>query len=313
MKKILTVENFLSPHRIDLYLKNKLPDFSRNKIIFLLKQGKILVNAKKVKPSFLLKGGEKILLDFQEEKKELIPLALEKEPQILYEDKNYLIINKPPGVIVHPNLKNLDEPTISSWLIFKWPFLLGIGEDPLRPGIVHRLDKDTSGVLVIAKNNQSFFHLKEQFQQRLVKKEYLTLVWGNIKKTSGEINLPLTYSKKSPFRRKISDFKSTKNISPALTYYQVIKRFKDFTLLKIIPKTGRTHQIRVHLASLGFPVVSDNQYGPQKRKLPFTLNRQFLHAAKISFFTLDGVYLEIEAPLPKDLEKVLDFLSSLVS
>jgi len=306
MKKALEVEKSLFPQRIDLYLKNKLSDISRSKIVSLLKQGKILVNEKKVKPSFILKGGEKILINFHEEKKELIPLPLEREPEILYEDKNYLVINKPAGILVHPNLKNLNQPTISSWLIFKWPNLKGVGEDPLRPGIVHRLDKETSGVLAIAKNNQSFFHLKEQFQKRLVKKEYLTLVWGNIKKDSGEINIPLTYSKKSPFRRKISDFKSSKKSLSAITYYKVIKRFKDFALLKVIPKTGRTHQIRVHLASLGFPVVGDKEYGPKNRRLPFTLNRQFLHAIKISFLTIDNTLLEIEAPLPEDLENVLN-------
>jgi len=308
MKKALEVEKSLFPQRIDLYLKNKLSDISRSKIVSLLKQGKILVNEKKVKPSFILKGGEKILINFHEEKKELIPLPLEREPEILYEDKNYLVINKPAGILVHPNLKNLNQPTISSWLIFKWPNLKGVGEDPLRPGIVHRLDKETSGVLAIAKNNQSFFHLKEQFQKRLVKKEYLTLVWGNIKKDSGEINIPLTYSKKSPFRRKISDFKSSKKSLSAITYYKVIKRFKDFALLKVIPKTGRTHQIRVHLASLGFPVVGDKEYGPKNRRLPFTLNRQFLHAIKISFLTIDNTLLEIEAPLPEDLENVLKLL-----
>jgi len=308
MKKALEVEKSLFPQRIDLYLKNKLSDISRSKIVSLLKQGKILVNEKKVKPSFILKGGEKILINFHEEKKELIPLPLKREPKILYEDKNYLVINKPAEILVHPNLKNLNQPTISSWLIFKWPNLKGVGEDPLRPGIVHRLDKETSGVLAIAKNNQSFFHLKEQFQKRLVKKEYLTLVWGNIKKDSGEINIPLTYSKKSPFRRKISDFKSSKKSLSAITYYKVIKRFKDFALLKVIPKTGRTHQIRVHLASLGFPVVGDKEYGPKNRRLPFTLNRQFLHAIKISFLTIDNTLLEIEAPLPEDLENVLKLL-----
>ncbi|HOK17374.1 MAG TPA: RluA family pseudouridine synthase [Candidatus Paceibacterota bacterium] len=308
MKKALEVEKSLFPQRIDLYLKNKLSDISRSKIVSLLKQGKILINEKKVKPSFILKGGEKILINFHEEKKELIPLPLEREPEILYEDKNYLVINKPAGILVHPNLKNLNQPTISSWLIFKWPNLKGVGEDPLRPGIVHRLDKETSGVLAIAKNNQSFFHLKEQFQKRLVKKEYLTLVWGNIKKDSGEINIPLTYSKKSPFRRKISNFKSPKKSLSAITYYKVIKRFKDFALLKVIPKTGRTHQIRVHLASLGFPVVGDKEYGPKNRRLPFTLNRQFLHAIKISFLTIDNTLLEIEAPLPEDLENVLKLL-----
>ena len=308
MKKALEVEKSLIPQRTDLYLKNKLSDISRSKIVSLLKQGKILVNEKKVKPSFILKGGEKILINFHEEKKELIPLPLKREPKILYEDKNYLVINKPAEILVHPNLKNLNQPTISSWLIFKWPNLKGVGEDPLRPGIVHRLDKETSGVLAIAKNNQSFFHLKEQFQKRLVKKEYLTLVWGNIKKDSGEINIPLTYSKKSPFRRKISDFKSSKKSLSAITYYKVIKRFKDFALLKVIPKTGRTHQIRVHLASLGFPVVGDKEYGPKNRRLPFTLNRQFLHAIKISFLTIDNTLLEIEAPLPEDLENVLKLL-----
>ncbi len=305
MKKEIIVEENIDPIRLDIYLKQKL-NYSRKKIAEFIKKGEILVNDKKSKPSFILKGKEKITLKIEEEKKELIPLTLEKEPEILYEDENYLIIDKPSGVNTHPNFKNLNEPSIASWLIFKYPYLKNVGEDPLRPGIVHRLDKDTSGILVIAKNSQAFLNLKEQFQKRLVKKEYLALVWGNPPFDKGIINYPLARSKKSPFRRKIVLDKN-QNSKEALTFYEVLKRFKDFSLIKVIPKTGRTHQIRVHFSSIGFPLVGDKEYGKRKNK-KIKINRLFLHAFRCEFYSLDKKTIKIKCPLPQELMKFLKTL-----
>lgn len=307
MEKELVVEEGILPIRLDLYLKEKIKNYSRKKIADFIQKGEILVNDKKSKPSLILKGKEKITLKIEEEKKELIPLTLKKEPEILYEDENYLIINKPSGVNTHPNLKNLNEPSIASWLIFKYPYLKNVGEDPLRPGIVHRLDKDTSGILVITKNNQAFFNLKEQLQKRLVKKEYLALVWGNLPFVKGTINYPLARSKKSPFRRKIVLDKNQKS-KEALTFYEVLKRFKDFSLIKVIPKTGRTHQIRVHFASLGFPLVGDKEYGKRKNK-KIKINRLFLHAFYLEFNSLDKKTIKIECPLPYELIQFLKILA----
>lgn len=312
MKKEFLVEENEKFKRLDLFLKERLP-FSRKKISNLIKSGNVFIEGKKVKPSLILKGGEKVIVEFNEnEATELIPLPVVPDPKILFEDENYLAIDKPSGIIVHPNLKNLNQPTISSWLIYKWPELKKVGEDPLRPGIVHRLDKETSGVLLVCKTNEAFFHLKEQFQKRLVKKEYLALVLGEIKKDKGIIDFPLSYSRKSPFKRKIVlKGKENKKAKPALTSFKVIKRFKGFTFLKLFPHTGRTHQIRVHLSSLGFPIVGDTKYGFKKAKLPFSVPRLFLHAFKISFKTIDGKFLEIESPLSDDLERVLNSLPSL--
>ncbi|MGB9726589.1 MAG: RluA family pseudouridine synthase [Minisyncoccia bacterium] len=307
MKKEIIVEENIKPVRLDIYLKQKLLNYSRKQIAEFIKNGEILINDKKVKPSFLLKGKEKIALKIKKEKKELIPLPLKPEPKILYEDKNYLIIDKPSGINTHPNLKNLNQPSIASWLVDKYPFLKKVGEDFFRPGIIHRLDKDTSGILVIVKNNQSFFHLKEQFQKRLVKKEYLALVWGNLPFDSGFINYPLARSKKSPFRRKIV-FNQTQKAKEALTFYQVLKRFKEFSLIRVIPKTGRTHQIRVHFASIGFPIVGDREYGKRKGK-NLNFNRLFLHAFRIEFISLNNQLIKIESPLPKELKDFLEKLS----
>ena len=308
MTKEIEVEKNLTPIRLDLYLKEKLKNYSRKKIAFFIKKGDILVNSKKVKPSFLLKGKEKISIDLKEEKKELIPLPLKKEPEILYEDQDFLVINKPQGINVHPNLKNLNKPSIASWLILKYPFLKGVGEDPFRPGIVHRLDKETSGILVIAKNIKAFFYLKEQFKKRLVKKEYLALVWGSPPFKKGIVDLPLARSKKSPLRRKVVIKKIDEKAKEAITSYEVIKRFKNFTLLKVIPKTGRTHQIRVHFASLGFPVVGDKEYGKKKNR-SLSLKRHFLHAYYLEFKSLTEKTIQIKSNLPEELKNFLEKLS----
>lgn len=311
MFKKIKVEAGINPLRLDLYLKEKLKNYSRTKISQYIKEGLILVNNKKVKPKLLLKGGEEITIKtFTKRKNILIPLNIQPEPEILYEDEDFLIIDKPALVNVHPNLNNINQPTIASWLIFKRPQLKNVGEDPLRPGIVHRLDKDTSGILVIAKNQESFNYLKEKFKNREIYKEYLALVWGKIPYLKGEIDFSLARSKKSPFRQKavVSQEKKSKKTRSAITFYEVLKRFKNFTLLKVIPKTGRTHQIRVHLASIGFPVVGDKEYGKQKNK-KIILNRHFLHASYLEFISKSGKIIKLYSNLTKELQ---EFLKNLV-
>jgi len=314
MKKIF-VGQLSKPIRLDKYLKNIFKNISREKIIFFIKQGKIKIKDKqKVKPSFLLKGGEEIYLDisdFKKSKKAFIlePQSLRPEPEILYENEDLLIINKPAGVAVHPSLNNLNTPSLVNWLLGKYSFLAQVGEDKLRPGIVHRLDKETSGVLVIAKNNSSFNYLKNLFKQRKIKKKYVALVRGELTNLKGEINLPLIRSQKSPLKRKvvIGDIKE-KKLKTALTKYRVLKRLSGFTLLEIIPETGRTHQIRVHLASIGFPVVGDKLYGKSKKSADLSLSRHFLHAQEISFLSPSGKMLEIKTSLPKELKNFLQQL-----
>jgi len=313
MIKIIIVEEISKPIRLDKYLKEDIKDISREKIIYCIKNGKIKIEGKnKIKPSHILKGGEKILLEISDfldsiKKPSLIkPQSVFPEPEILYENENLLVINKPSGTIVHPTINNITRPSIASWFLQKYPFVFDVGEDRLRPGIVHRLDKETSGVLILAKNNLVFDYLKNLFKARKIKKKYIALVRGEIKKHQGTIDLPLIRSKKSPIKRKVV-IKKDKGKN-ALTNYKVLKQYQGYTLLEICPETGRTHQIRVHLASIGFPVVGDKIYGKFKKPERLNLSRHFLHAQEISFISFNEKPLKIHSSLPKDLDKILQQL-----
>ena len=226
---------------------------------------------------------------------------------VIYEDENILAVNKPAGFLVH-GLNSLVD-----WLVENYPEIKGVGDpstgsgQDLRPGIVHRLDKDTSGVLLVAKNQKSFEYLKSQFQDRKIKKKYIALVDGKLKAESGIIDLPIAKSK-SDFRKKTSIGKMVGKEREAITEYKVIKKFNDYTLIEAYPKTGRTHQIRVHLKAIGHPVVCDKLYGPKKQICPFGLTRQFLHANTLELSLLDGSRIKLEADLPRDLQNALDML-----
>ena len=312
--KLIVVEELKSPLRVDKYLSKIFSELSRSEIIKYIKEGKITVNEKQIKPSYLLKGKEKIHLDFKilfVTKKTIIPLNLTPEPQILYENQDFVVINKPAGVNTHPTFKNIKEPSIASWFIFKYPQVKEVGEDLLRPGIVHRLDKETSGVLILAKNQNTFLYFKNLFLTKKIQKQYLVLVRGVIKKDQGQITFSLTRSRYSRKRKiVISQEENVKKTKTALTIYQVKKRYQDFTLLTVSPQTGRTHQIRIHLASIGFPVAGDKLYGNPKISHS-VFPRQMLHAQAISFLTPQGEFLEIEAPLPQDFVSVLQQLTPL--
>ena len=313
--KLIVVEELKSPLRIDKYLSHILSEFSRSEIIKYLKEGKIKVKGKQVKPSYLLKGKEEINLDLKIPtvmKKTVIPLNLTPEPEILYENQDFLVINKPAGVNTHPTLKNINEPSIASWFCYRYPQAKKVGEDKLRPGIVHRLDKDTSGVLILAKNNPIFSYFKKLFLSRKVKKRYFALARGEMNKEKGMIEFELTRSSTSGKRKIVlpQTRKNKKKTKTALTLYEVEKRYQGYTLLKVEPKTGRTHQIRIHLASIGFPVAGDKIYGP-KGAPEELFKRQMLHAQAISFLTPQGEFLEIEAPMPQDFASTLRRLPSI--
>jgi len=222
-------------------------------------------------------------------------------PKIIYEDNDILVINKPAGLIVH----SADE-SVASWVLKNYPKIKNVGEDPERPGIIHRLDKDTSGILLIAKNQKSFEYLKEQFKNRKIKKTYLVLVCGKLKVESGIIDLSIGKSK-SDFRKKTTQ-KSIGKTREAVTEYKVIKRFLEHTLVEVSPKTGRTHQIRVHLKAIGHSVVCDKLYGSKKQKCPLGLNRHFLHASSLEFNLPSGGRIKLEADLPQDLQNTLNML-----
>ncbi len=223
---------------------------------------------------------------------------------ILYEDENILAIDKPSGISVHPDGKNPEE-TISDWAVKKYPNMIEVGEpigEIKRPGIVHRLDKETSGVLLLAKNQDVHACLKKQFQDHEIKKVYNSLVSGWLKNDSGIINEPIGRSP-SDFRRRLSGRGARGEMREAVTEYKVLKRLEiegnKYTYLEIMPKTGRTHQIRVHMKFLNTPVVCDKLYAP-KNVCPAEIGRLALHAKSIEFRNLGGEIVKVEAPTPPE-------------
>ena len=225
---------------------------------------------------------------------------------ILYENKEFLVINKPAGLLAH-STKYQKIDTLSDWLIEFYPEIKMIGNKD-RPGIVHRLDKEVSGIMVIAKILEMYQHLIGEFKNRKIKKEYIALVYGSPSEERGEINLPLGRTKKGKivavtYRRKI------KHEKQALTKYKIIQRFENFTLLQVLPLTGRTHQIRVHLKAIGCPIVGDQRYGKLKNKkieINKELNRIFLHASYLGFYDFKKQWQEFSSDLPIDLKKFLN-------
>ena len=223
---------------------------------------------------------------------------------IIYQDNDIVVVNKPAGMAVHKGVAEKGE-TLADWLIEKFPEMKKVGDEPeFRPGIVHRLDKDTSGVLVAARNQKSFEFLKNQFQKREVVKKYLALVEGVLKNDNGTIDLPIGRSA-SDFRKKLASDNAKGELREAVTEYKVLEKFPNYTLVEAYPKTGRTHQIRVHFKAIGHPIVCDSLYGGKRMTCPFGLARHFLHANFLEFVSLSGVKLKLEADLPEDLEKVL--------
>ncbi len=232
---------------------------------------------------------------------------LTSQIKIIYEDGNILILDKPSGLLTHPKNKNDRSESVVSWLLKNRPSVKDVGEDKIRPGIVHRLDKETSGLLLIAKNQKSFEYLKELFQKREIIKTYIALVYGRLKNKKGIIETPLG---------KLGTKQTTKihgkhelKEKNAITEYGVLKEYADYSLLEITPKTGRIHQIRVHLKSIGHPVVCDPLYSGKHHICSSELGRLFLHAQKLSFVSPAGESLTVETDLPPELDNFLKTLS----
>jgi len=232
---------------------------------------------------------------------------------ILYEDADYVAINKPAGLVVHADGKT-EEKTVTDWVLEHYPEVQGVGEPIVttngvtidRPGIVHRIDRDTSGVLVIAKNAAAHAYLKEQFQNRKVNKFYRTFVYGEMKEPEGVIDRPIARSKKD-FRLWSAQRGARGEMREAVTHYTVLKTTPKFSYVEVNPKTGRTHQIRVHFKAINHPVVADKLYAPnQQPGLGFT--RLALHAQRIEFGSVKGHRIAVEAPLPLDFEHGLEML-----
>ncbi len=289
--------------RLDRYLVAHLPELSRAALQRLIESGEVLVNGAPTRPAYKVRVGDRLLVRIPPpEPTELLPEPIPLD--IVYEDEALIVINKPAGLVVHPGAGN-PRGTLVNALLYHCP-TLSVG-GAVRPGIVHRLDKDTSGLLVVAKNDVAHQRLQQQFKRREVHKRYVALVIGAVKVASGYVNAPIG---RHPVQRlKMAVVEGGRE---ARTRWTVRARYVDaagrpYTLLDVDLETGRTHQIRVHMAWLGYPLVGDTLYGPQRSPLPAP--RQCLHAASLAFtHPLTGAALAFTAPLPEDFQRVLDDL-----
>ena len=268
----------------------------------LLEEGKILVNDKTEKPSYKVKVNDIISIEIPELKEtEIIPENIPLD--VLYEDEYIIVVNKAKGMVVHPANGNYTGTLVNALLYKCKDSLSGIGGEK-RPGIVHRLDKDTSGVIIVAKCNKAHINLSEQIKEHKVKKTYIALVKGIVKDNEATIDMPIGRSKKD--RKKMDIDKNGKN---AITHFKVLKRYQGYTLLKVNIETGRTHQIRVHLSTIGYPIVGDMVYSNGKNE--FNVEGQMLHAWRIEFtHPITGKEMVIEAPLPQYFEDILKQLEN---
>ncbi|MCK5768720.1 MAG: RluA family pseudouridine synthase [Candidatus Atribacteria bacterium] len=287
--------------RIDHYLNKEGIYPSRSQIQNLIIQGQIKVNSMYVKPSYILKNGDKINL-YSIETKELKIDAENIPLDIIHEDDYLIVISKPANMIVHPTGRICSKTLVNAVLFHCKGSLSGIN-GTIRPGIVHRLDKNTTGLIVIAKNDTAHLSLSKQIADRKVTKKYLALVRGEVEENFGTIDAPIGRSIKN--RKKMAVIEQ--NSKEAISHFRVIKRFSNYTLLEVTILTGRTHQIRVHLAYIGFPVVGDPDYGHKRKELD--ISRQALHAYILGFnHPFSKKYVEFKAPLPKDMKDLIESL-----
>ncbi|AIY83165.1 RNA pseudouridine synthase [Clostridium baratii] len=285
--------------RIDKFLSEKFEGKSRSYIQGLIEEESILVNNKKVKSNYKLKENDEIKV-FMKEPKELEVEAENIPIDIIYEDSDVIVVNKAKGMVVHPAPGNYNGTLVNA-LLYHCTDLSSIN-GVIRPGIVHRIDKDTTGILVIAKNDEAHNKLSDQLKEHSMKREYYALVEGRIKANSGTIDKPLARSKKD--RLKIAIVEGGKR---AVTHYEVIERFKNTTLVKCVLETGRTHQIRVHMSSIGYPLVGDPVYGFKKGK--FKCEGQMLHAKTLGFIhPRTNEYVEFTSELPENFKALIENL-----
>ena len=287
--------------RVDIYLSQKYPHLSRSYIQKLVKEHRVTINSQSVKTSYRLKTGDAVEIEIVVPQQD--PILPEKIPlKCLFEDEHILVIEKPSGLVVHPGA-GTTKHTLVNGLLFYCPSLRGVGNDE-RPGIVHRLDKETSGAMVVAKTQLAYEELQRQFKAREVEKLYLGLVWGRMPEKTGQITWDIGRHWKQ--RQRISI--KTKKPKAAETHFTVRQEWGEFSLLEIRPLTGRTHQIRVHFAASGHPVVGDTRYGRKKTKLQ--ISRMFLHAVRLAFVHPGSKErVEFSSPLPQELSEFLEKLS----
>ncbi|MEI6391506.1 MAG: RluA family pseudouridine synthase [Verrucomicrobiota bacterium] len=306
--EILTIEYTLPSERLDTFLRDRFPAVSRGAIQRLIQEGHIRVNGRSVKPTHTPRAGEQVQVHWPEARPaeaqpEAIPLA------VLYEDDALLVLNKPPGLVVHPAAGHEEHTLVNALLHHCAGQLSGIG-GVARPGIVHRLDKETSGCMVVAKNDDTHLALSAQFAARKVEKIYLAIVCGEMQRDQGEIRAAIARHPSHRKRMAVDDNAGRE----AHTSYRVLERLRGATLAEAILHTGRTHQIRVHFQFIGFPIVGDATYGNRQNEhftdlTHYTAPRQMLHAGQLSFVhPRTGNRLSFSAPRPEDF---LDALSAL--
>ncbi len=287
--------------RLDVFLSRTNPDLSRNSIQKWIKDGYVLVNGLNAKPNYRISGAEQI--SFQQPEPVAVQIQAEDIPlDILYEDEDILIVNKPKGMVVHPAPGHTTGTLVNAVMFHCKDSLSGINGE-LRPGIVHRIDRDTTGSLIVCKNDFSHNIIAEQIKEHSVNRIYRGIVLGNVKEEQGTIHGAIG---RHPVERKKMAI-NEKNGKPATTHYQVLQHFKNYTYMEFKLETGRTHQIRVHMASIGHPLLGDQVYG--QKKCPYHLEGQTLHAAVIGFVhPRTKKYMEVEAPLPEYFTHLLEIL-----
>ena len=295
-QEIFTYKNE-NAERLDKFLTDQLPDLSRSHLQKLIKNGNITVDQGKVKPNYKLSVGNQVFVDIPDpEELDIIPEDIPLD--ILYEDQDILVVNKPKGMVVHPAPGHYSGTLVNAIMFHCRDHLSGIN-GVLRPGIVHRIDMNTTGSLLICKNDKAHHFLAEQLKEHSITRKYHAIVHGNLKEDDGTINAPIG---RHPVDRKKMSTKA-QNGRHAVTHYRVLERFGDFTYIECQLETGRTHQIRVHMSSIGHPILGDDVYGPAK--CPFKLEGQTLHAKILGIVhptTLE--YMEFDAPLPVYFENL---------
>lgn len=304
MKKEIHVNEVNEKIRLDAYISKQMQDLSRSMIQKLLEGNKINVNGRSEKPAYKVQNGDIIEINIEEPKEVKIE-AQDIPLDIIYEDEDILVVNKQKGLVVHPANGNPDGTLVNAVMAHCKDSLSGIGGE-LRPGIVHRLDKDTSGLLIIAKNDKAHIQMSNQIKNREVKKTYIALVRGTIAENEATINMPIGRSTKD--RKKMAVTKSGKE---AVTHFKVLNRYTtdkgSYTLLEIKIDTGRTHQIRVHMAEIGHPVIGDVVYSNGKNE--FGVEGQCLHAKRLEFtHPITGKEMKLEAPLPEYFKNIIEHL-----
>lgn len=295
----ITADENVTGTRIDKLLSNEIDNCTRSFIQKLIENKNVLVNNREVKANYKVKPLDRIYISVPEP--ELIDVTAENIPlDIVYEDNDMLVVNKKQGMVVHPAAGNYSGTMVNALLYHCRDSLSGINGEK-RPGILHRIDKDTSGLLLVAKNDNAHLFLSEQIKAHSLTRAYKALIHGNIKDDTGTINAPIGRDEKD--RKKMTI--TYKNSREAITHYNVLERFGEYTFIECILETGRTHQIRVHMSKNGYPIVGDKTYGIKKEK--FTLDGQLLHAYKVGFIhPTTKEYMEFESELPDYFSAVLN-------